>query len=145
MHTHSLLQILTQLPGVLPAALKMPQAFVKFIDVFAILNFATVPRVVRLECEVQFDHYDSVFMITLGPLVLTALGVVCLRVQQQRTPSPVARARLAARYFGVFLLGTYLVYPSVSTTPPAVLLDSVTRPHPPGEHDALPDVPLRGI
>ena len=100
----------------MPAALKMPQIFVKFVDLFAILNFATVPRIVRIECKAQFDHYASVFMITLGPLVLTALGALCLRVQQQRTPSLDARTRLAAQYFGVFLLMTYLVFPSATTT-----------------------------
>ena len=93
----------------------MPHQFVKFIDVFAILNVATFPRFLRVECSAQFDHYDSVYMITLGPLVLTALGAACLRMQQRHTPSPEARARLTARFVGVFLLGTYLVYPSVST------------------------------
>ena len=60
---------------VLPANLKFPDLYVKFLSFFSFLNFAIVPRFLRLECEMRVDHYSQVFFTTLGPLLLIPLRV----------------------------------------------------------------------
>ena len=107
---------LAQLPWVLPAKLKFPDLYVKFISCFAFLNPAIFPRFLRLECETRVDHYGKVFFMSLGPLFLTVLGLACLGVHLLRTTGREAKQQLKASYFSTFLMGTYLIYPSVSTT-----------------------------
>ena len=46
----------------------------------------------------------------------TALGLVCFIVHKQFIKDAQARLELVGAYVGWFLLGTYLIYPSVSTT-----------------------------
>ena len=104
------------MPLVLPASLKFPNVYVKFIDCFSFVNFALLPRFLRLECVMRVDHYSSVFCMTLVPLLVAALGLVCFVVQLRRTTGPEAKRQLGAAYFYWFLLGTLMIYPSVSTT-----------------------------
>ena len=107
---------LAQLPWVLPAKLKFPDLYVKFISCFSFLNPALFPRFLRLECETRVDHYSKVFFMSLGPLFLTALGLACFGVHLRCTTGREAKQKLKASYFSTFLMGTYLIYPSVSTT-----------------------------
>ena len=64
----------------------------------------------------RVDHYGKVFFMSLGPLFLTVLGLACLGVHLLRTTGREAKQQLKASYFSTFLMGTYLIYPSVSTT-----------------------------
>ena len=107
---------LAQLPMVLPAKLKFPDLYVKFLSFFSFLNFAIVPRFLRLECEMRVDHYSQVYFMTLVPLLLIALELSCFGVHWLYTRDEAAKNQLPASYFGYFLAGTYLIYPSVSTT-----------------------------
>ena len=100
------------MPWVLPSALKFPDLYTKFISCFAFFNFAILPRFLRLECEMRVDHYSQVFFMTLGPLLIFALGLGCFAIHRRSTPEP----DVSASYAYWFLLGTYLIYPSVSTT-----------------------------
>ena len=99
-------------------ATKFPDLYVKFLSYFSFLNFAIVPRFLRLECEMRVDHYSRVFFMTLGPMLLIALGMVCFGVHLlcTRGENEAKRNQLRASYFSVFLVGTYLIYPSVTTT-----------------------------
>ena len=104
------------MPLVLPAALKFPVMYVKFIGCFSFVNLALLPRFLRLECVMRVDHYSSVFCMTLVPLLVAALGLACFVVHVRHTTGTEAKRQLRAAYFGWFLLGTYMIYPSVSTT-----------------------------
>ena len=53
----------------------MPGLYVKFINNFSFLNVVLLPHF--LECEAQFDHYDRVIMLTVGPPIVAALGWIC--------------------------------------------------------------------
>ena len=101
------------MPWVLPTALEFPDLYEDFIGFFSFLNIGLLPRFVRLECEVRVDHYGKVVTMTLAPLVITSIGLLVSLVHQSRVAD---KAHLRAWYFGWFLAGTYLIYPSVSTT-----------------------------
>ena len=87
-----------QLPWVLPAQLKFPDLYMKFMSAFAFLNFALFPRLFRLECEMTFDHYGRVFMMTLGPILLTMLDLALCRFQLWYARDAAAKQKLKARW-----------------------------------------------
>ena len=72
------------MPWVLPAALKLPELYDEFVECFSWVNVAWLPRFVRLECAMHFDHYDRLWMMTLGPLLVTVVWLVCWVVQRRR-------------------------------------------------------------
>ena len=54
--------------------------------------------------------------MTLAPLLVAGLGLMCFVVHLRCKAGEDAKRQLRASYVSWFLLGTYLIYPSVSTT-----------------------------
>ena len=101
---------------VLPSALKFPDVYSKFISCFSFVNLALLPRFLRLDCVMSVDHYGHVFFMTLAPLLVFALGYAGFKVHTQQMTDDTSNKHLQDVYLFWFLLGTYMIYPSVSTT-----------------------------
>ena len=101
------------MPFVLPVALELPAVYTEFTNAFSFLNISQLLRFFRFECMTRIDHYGQVLSMTLGPIIASTLAVVALRIYPWRTAAAGRKARES--FFNFFLLGTFFIYPSVST------------------------------
>ena len=101
------------MPFVLPVALELPAIYTEFINGFSFLNISLVLRFFRFDCMTRIDHYDQVRAMTLGPIIVATLTLIVVCVYSRCTLTAGRKARESV--FNFFLLGTFFIYPSVST------------------------------
>jgi hypothetical protein len=97
------LQVLSQIHTVYD--IPYPESFVRFIQRMAFVNLDLIDMM-RVGCVARVDFYGKLFAVTLVPIILSAGLFV------------VARYKVAVRNtcIKVFLLLTFIIFPSVSTT-----------------------------
>jgi hypothetical protein len=97
------LQVLSQIHTVYD--IPYPESFVRFIQRMAFVNLDFID-VMRVGCVARVNYYGKLFAVTLIPLFITALLYIAARYNP-------AKKNTCTK---LFLLLTFLIFPSVSTT-----------------------------
>jgi hypothetical protein len=108
----SFFQVLSQINTVYD--IPYPESFVRFLKRLAFINLDLID-VMRVGCVVRVDFYDKLVAETLVPIFFSALLYAAMRFAQRTMASDKALA-VRNTCIEIFLLLTFIVFPSVSTT-----------------------------
>jgi hypothetical protein len=110
--TVTFMQVLSQIHTVYD--IPYPESFVRFVQRMAFINLDLID-VMRVGCVARVDFYGTLFAVTLVPLFLTTLLFLAARFAQRTMAIDKALA-VRNTCTKVFLLLTFIIFPSVSTT-----------------------------
>ena len=106
------MQVLSQIHTVYD--IPYPESFVRFVQRMAFINLDLID-VMRVGCVAQIDFYGKLVAVTLVPIFLTTLLYAAARFAQRTMASAKALA-VCNTCIKIFLLLTFIIFPSVSTT-----------------------------
>jgi hypothetical protein len=103
--------------------INLPSSYTNFTNVFQFFNFS-IPSILPLSCMFRHDFISTLMLVTLMPFFITGFLIIAFvlnfALQKAYVKTKFAlhqlRVRLQYRCFSLWLLMTYLILPSITTT-----------------------------